>query len=510
MTGSTAIPRVVWIITALGFSLMVLYATLFPTYRAPDEPEHVDLVVHMSREFSYPTYDELYLSEQTTESKNVARFGYRELVSDGIAARDDRRAFEDLASDSASETPNRMPQHPPLYYALTGVLLRIATFVGAGTLSFDATVWLLRLFTAVLVSAVPVLAYLTTVRLTRSRAAGVASAIVPLAIPQFTHIGASVNNDGLLILLSAGLTVLVSRVLRGDQSARAAILIGLVTGLALITKAFALVFPFWIVLLYVVVWRRGMRWQTAGVRVAQVAAAAFVAGGWWWFRNLIVFGRLQSSLPAYDDSVEGFVTRPLWWIGRFAIWITESFWGWMGWFEAKLPVLVIGAATLVVVITIIAAIVDWQDRNSITRGEVLYLLSPTVLIGAIVIQRAYAVYADTGITRGIQGRYFFPLLVPLAAVLAATWVGAAGRRSRFVPLAVLAGAALMQVSAIFVIITTYYGSEDDALSGSFGSWFAWSPLPVWATAGIIIAVIVSFAIATNAVRRSGEAAAPVS
>ncbi len=510
MNNRSTIPSAVWIITALGFSLMVLYATLFPTYRTPDEPEHVDLAIHMSREFSYPAYDGLFLSEQTTESKGITRFGYRELVSDDIAARDDRPSFDDLGSDQASDTPNRMPQHPPLYYALMGTLLRFAGFFGAGALSFDATVWILRILTAILVSAVPVLAYLATVRLTRSRAAGVAAAVVPLAVPQFTHIGASVNNDGLLILLSAGLTVLVARVLRGDESARTAVLIGLVTGFALITKAFALVFPFWIVLLYIIVWRRGMRWQTAGVRVAQAAATAFVAGGWWWFRNLVVLGRLQSSLPAYDDGVEGFVTRPLWWIGRFAIWITESFWGWMGWFEAKLPILVIGAATLVIVITVVAAIVDWRDRNSITRGEVLYLLSPTVLIGAIVVQRAYAVYSDTGITRGIQGRYFFPLIVALAAVLATTWIGAAGRWSRFVPLAVLAGATAMQVSAVLVIITTYYGLDGGALTDGFGSWLAWSPLPVWATAGIVIAVVVLFAITMDAVRRCDEVAAPVS
>ena len=510
MSDRTAIPRVVWIITALGFSLMVLYATLFPTYRAPDEPEHVDLAVYMSREFSYPAYDGLSLSEQTTESKSVARFGYRELVSDDIAARGDRPSFDDLGSDQASEIPNRMPQHPPLYYALIGGLLRIATFVGAGALPFDATVWLLRTFTAVLVSAVPALAYLTAVRLTNSRTAGIAAAIVPLAIPQFTHIGSSVNNDGLLILLSAGLTLLVARVLRGDESGRAAFLIGLVAGLALITKAFALVFPFWIVLLYVMIWRRGMRWQIAATRIGQVAAAAFVAGGWWWFRNLAEFGRLQSSLPAYNDSVDGFVTRPLWWIGRFAVWITESFWGWMGWFEAKLPVLVIAAATLIIVVTLATAIVDWQGRNPITRGEVLYLLSPTVLIGAIVIQRAYAVYADTGVTRGIQGRYFFPLIVALSAVLAATWIGVAGRRSRFVPVVVLGGAAVMQTSAVFVIVTTYYGSDGDAFSESLGSWLAWSPLPPWVTIPVLVTVIVLFPVAADAVRRNEGIVDPVS
>ena len=38
------VPRVVWLITALNLALLLLFATLLPTWRAPDEPQHVDLV----------------------------------------------------------------------------------------------------------------------------------------------------------------------------------------------------------------------------------------------------------------------------------------------------------------------------------------------------------------------------------------------------------------------------------------------------------------------------------
>lgn len=504
MTGHAPVPRVVWIITALSFALMVLYATLFPTYRAPDEPEHADLAIHMSRELSYPAYDGLNLSEQTIESMRLARFGHRGLTSEDIEARPDRPAFRDLGMGQEAETPNRMPQHPPLYYTLMGTLLRVANVLGAGALPYDATVWLLRILTAALVSALPVFAFLTTLRLTDSRTAGVTAAVVPLAIPQLTHIGSSVNNDGLLIVLSAGLTVLVARVLRDDWTGRTAVLMGLITGLALITKAFALVFPFWILLLYAIAWRRGLRWQTTLVRIAQVAVVAFIAGGWWWFRNLVMLGRIQASLPAYNDGVDGFITRPFWWLGRFAIWITESFWGWMGWFEAKLPVGLIAAATLIVLVTLFAAVIDPGSRASIGRSEVLFLLSPAVLIGMIVVQRAYAVYADTGITRGIQGRYFLPLVVALAAIVAATWVDFASVRERSVPSTVLGGAAVMQVVALLVVLQTYYGNPDAAIPVRFDAWMAWSPIPAAVAIAAIIIVVGLFAAATLTALADGE------
>ena len=506
MADRQRIPRVVWIVTALGFTLMMLYATLFPTYRAPDEPEHVDLVISMSHRFSYPSYDGLRLSTRTVEAQRLASFGYRELTATDIEMRSDRLSFDELGADKASDRANRMPQHPPLYYAITGTFLRIADALGADALSYDATVWLLRVFTALTVAGLPALAYLTTVRLSGSATAGVAASIVPLAIPQLMHIGSSVNNDGLLILLSAWLTLLVAQVLRNDWTSRTAALIGLATGLALITKAFALVFPIWVVVLYAMTWRRGMRWQTAATRVAQVALVSFVAGGWWWARNFVELGRLQASLPAYE-SVPNVVTQPVWWAGRFAVWITDSFWGWMGWFEAKLPLLLIGSATLIVLATVLLALINVRDRIAIRRSEVVFLLSPVVLIGAIVVQRAYAVYADTGITRGIQGRYFFPLVTALAAVLAATWVGTFASHSRFIPPAVLGGAAVMQAGAVVVIVRTYYGSVGGGLRYRVDSWLAWSPVPTWVSIAIVVGVVgFGVAAAIGLVRRDTDAA----
>ncbi len=487
--------RIVGVLVALGFVLMALSATLFPTYRAPDEPEHVDLAIRMSRTWDYPAYDEMSLSEQTDVSLDRVHFMERNLSPDDIAPRGQRGSFADLAPDVPSDRPNRMPQHPPLYYAVLGSLLRIVNAFGGAALPYDMTVWILRIFTAVMVAPLPALAYATVRRLGGTERAGFAAAAFPLMVPQLIHIGSSVNNDGLLILLAAVLTLFVAKVLRGDDSHRTAIAIGVVLGLALLTKGFALVFPIWVVLLYFVVGKRSGEPEIAVTRLAEAALAAFVAGGWWWVRNLIVLGRLQSSLPAHASEATG-APQPIWWAERFIVWFVESFWGWLGWLEVKLPIPLIAVATLVLAVTLAIGLIHPPAGNPITRGEHWILLTPGAIILGIVINRAYSAYVNTGVTAGIQGRYLFPMIAAIAAIAATLWVTLAGSRSRAVPAVVLLAAAIMLEAAFVGIVSTYYGPADP-----MSTWLYWAPVPSAVPITLFVLIALLYVVALFGVSR---------
>ncbi|NHZ71443.1 MAG: DUF2142 domain-containing protein [Proteobacteria bacterium] len=339
-----------------------------------------------------------------------------------------------------------------------GLVYGLLSFVGLERASYDVVVMVTRASNVIFAAAIPVLAYLTTVRLSRNRMAGIAAAAVPLAIPQLIHIQGSVNNDNLWILLASLTTYFVARVLRGDITSRTALMLGLLVGLSLFTKAFALVMPLWIAILYLIVWRRGTRFVVAATRLTQAGVVALIAGGWWWFRNLIVYGRIQASVPIYRDA-EAIEPDLVFWLKTFVTWLTESFWGWMGFFEAKLPVIVIAGATLVVVVTVVLALIPtrrWQ--RSINQGEILFLLLPALMIVPIVVVRAYAVYVDTGITAGIQGRYLFPSVTALAAILATTWMVVGSRAARLVPSLTLGWVAVMQIAGIASAIGVFYGA----------------------------------------------------
>lgn len=466
-----------WWITALHIALVAVYALLVPTYRAPDEPEHFDLVREVARTASYPDFDGLALNEQTIASYRAVKLGRLNLAASDAEPRADRMAFDQLAPDEPSAIPNRMPQHPPLYYAATGALFAGASSIGMDTAAHDLAVTGTRLMNLLLVVWIPLITYMTAIVLTMRRVVGIAASLVPLAIPQFIHIEASVNNDALWILLASLATLAGALVLRGNTGIRTALFLGLIVGLALLTKAFALVLPFWVMLLYAVAWRRGASVRIVVTRVIQAGFVALVAGGWWWIRNVVVFGKLQVSVPIYKEA-SGAGNDVGFWLKTFVIWFTESFWGWMGFFEAKLPVIVIGLASVAAVATLVVALIPRRSpAMAIVPTEVLILLAPAIMMIPIVAYRAYAVYVDTGITAGIQGRYLFPAVTAFAVIAAAVWVEILARQGEWVPLGVLAGVALMQIAAFMTILSVFYAAPGAAVVDRFRTWLAWSTVP---------------------------------
>src|SRR3546814_3940018 len=90
-----------------------------------------------------------------------------------------------------------MPQHPPLYYEATAALLRVLD--GDGTAPLDRAVWQLRVLNALVMATLPLLAADIARRFTTSVPVLLAAAAGVLAIPQLTHIGATVSNDPWMI-----------------------------------------------------------------------------------------------------------------------------------------------------------------------------------------------------------------------------------------------------------------------------------------------------------------------
>src|SRR5262249_55365893 len=72
--------------------------------------------------------------------------------------------------------------------------------------------------------------------------AATAGALLPFAVPQLVHIGASVTNDSGMVLTGGLATVVIAYVLRGDTSRRTATMGGGIVGAGLLTKSLAVVF----------------------------------------------------------------------------------------------------------------------------------------------------------------------------------------------------------------------------------------------------------------------------
>lgn len=479
------VPRAVWLLVGLHGALLALYSVSFAPFRGPDEPQHVDLVRYVRSERDYPKYDERRLGVPIWNALGIVRFDVpavrsRDLPEEAAPPRPERPGFDELGStrDVIPDEANQLPSHPPLYYALAAAASYGATQLWDG-MAFDQEVGFLRLLGALMVLPLPWLAWATARRLGAGWNVGLAASAATLAVPQFHHIGASVTNDGLLNLLVGVATLLVARIATGDRGWPVAVLVGLVTGLALFTKAFALFMPIWILLAFALAVKRGWTWRAAAPRLLVAWGLAFAGGGWWWLRNLIVFGQLQTGIKLLDPAPAGFEPDPTWWLGRYFTLIPRRFWGSFGWFDVSLPSVVAFAATAALVGAVLYGLLRAGPRGL----DLLLMLIPAGAIAAMVAIGAYQGYVRTSFDEGLQGRYLFPGLVGL--MVSAAW----GLRWKWAPLAVLAFGAAMQATALATILDFYWGGAGPLEeAAALVAWSPWPPAAMGAGALVLVAV----------------------
>jgi small subunit ribosomal protein S36 len=512
-----SIPRIVWLIILLNACLLFGYSVLFPLYRAPDEHGHVDMILQVREEFSYPDYNEAFYSDRIIESLSLVHFdrGSQHLLAEEALPRSARPSFSEIPAQSdLTDTPNLLGTHPPLYY---GLLAAISSFIGSLTpgdaWSFDAVVGMLRLLNIFMIAFLPLLAFITVRRFQWPFPVAIGAALVPLAIPQLANIGSSVNNDNLLTLLTSLVTVLLVRVSTGDSSMRTAVWLGVLGGLALFTKGFALAVPLWLGAGYLVAIRSKAPARLALRRLGVALVLSTLLGGWWWIRNVVLFGSLRTGteLDPRPLAAPGFEADTVWWLGRYLSWMMDRFWGSFGRVDIILDWNIVVAATAILLGAIAFAFIG--GAKPWTRWHILLLLFPFLTTLALVTGGAYESYLRLGQPLGFHGRYLFPGIVGLAAVVALGLGHLLRRWRRFLPLVLFIAAAAIHLASVRLTMPLYWGSVNASLGDRFEALLAWSPWPSWLVVGIgIIGILSALAVVVGLVRMAiseGNRRAPV-
>jgi 4-amino-4-deoxy-L-arabinose transferase-like glycosyltransferase len=530
VTRSRTVPVVVWLVVLLHLAVMLGQTAVFPNVRSPDERQHVDLILQVRQGDAWP-----WPGPGTAfVTQGVTAGGFVEADSlDGplrladrqdVPPRDERASYLEAGGsatmtawtpeDGLAPVHNQLVQHPPLYYLLGAGVVELVP--GWQDVPLDR-VWLtLRWWNALLALPLPLLLFATARRLRLPEPLPVAAALVPLAVPELTHLESAVNNDNLLVVLGACAALLVTRVLTGDLTRRTAALLGLVTTLALLTKGFALLFPAWVVLAYAVAAYRHRDRLRAAVTSLLVAALLMVPGAAWWVRNVVVHGMLQPhgthATPPDLTPLYGWSDGGLTWLGRFAERMTTLFFVQdhaaarehdASWWMARV-------ALVVVLAGLTAALV----RRPVDRLHALVLLFPVPALAGIVARGSweqFAAFHDVGAAQ--QGRYLYTGLVGLMVVALA---GAALLRPvwrRAVPLALLVLAGGMHLAYQHDVWNLYW-MPDDAGPGALlraavavVHWYAFpGAVPVLVAAGgLALGTAVAVSLARTALGTRGPA-----
>ena len=271
--GATAALRLGVVGAVLAFVALATVWLWQPTYRPTDEASHVAY----ARELSH---------------------GRLPTIDSPMSGAGDPRLARVLRSRDAVHRTIWTANHPPLYYALAAVPLRVAEatahpvrgVLAARLLSIGLSALGLVAMAYVVLQLVPGRPQLV-----------VAATGLAALLPAFINVSAVVYNDSLAFLTSTGaLAAAVVFVVRGPSATRLAA-VAVAAALAALTRASGLLVAAVAALaVLVAVWRAGhggaaRRLARAALWTGVLAAAVAAAAGWFYLRNRALYGDLTGS-----------------------------------------------------------------------------------------------------------------------------------------------------------------------------------------------------------------------
>jgi 4-amino-4-deoxy-L-arabinose transferase-like glycosyltransferase len=451
-----------YVILGLFLSLAIFYNVSIPLYESPDELQHAAFVVWLADEHSLPVLDPeepgpwkqegtqppLYYGITAAlvgwlpheEADNLATPNPYANIGDPLKPGNKNRVLHDADREGWPYQGGALFVH---------LARAISTLMAMGTL------W----------------AICRLGRITFPDRPGIALAMMGLVAftPQFLFLSTSINNDNLVILISAWVLVLLAGWLRASrlpgwlQVATLGILLGLG---ALAKLSGLLLWPLAAGSMTWLAWRsKNWRWVILAGLVA--FGVALVLSGWWLLRNQSLYGEISGTsihlqvmggprkrLPSRVDAIlaefKGF---------RY------SFWALFGWFNILASDtfywVLDGLAVLGLAGFGIFLVRSLRQYPSPTRQIILMLVVWLCLVTIALLR--WTVQASAS-----QGRLVYPALPAIALILVIGWAEFIPRRFRL-PLgtAALAGwAACAALCATLVIRPAYalperHGSLDE-------------------------------------------------
>ena len=398
-------------IALISFLLTALWAFAIKPFDAPDEPAHLQSIMEVR---DYHRLPEIHYDLSTPRGQVIGSPG-------------DEAARNYAIKQGVTNPYNLIPyeaMQPPLYYLASGV--------AALALPSDPeyVLYLGRLVSALFGAATVYFCWAATRQFAPEKPAWAISVAALVALlPQFCFNSATAANDSALNLAASASFYVWIRSLRevnyDPWMLRAGALIGLGVVSKLTTTA---LIPGLAVVVAFRIPQSGLgqvplrETLKRGARLATGASAAAVAVcGWWLIRNLIVYGEVTGSKNAiafYKGRFDQLDPRMLF-ASDFFERTWQSTWGRFSWNDLTMPEffyeqtrylsVAFLALTFVVAMRYLLRGHKSPDDPSAFRLHAVWAM----IVVAIIMVASYLQFSFT-VAFGPQGRYLFPLLLPMA------------------------------------------------------------------------------------------------
>lgn len=464
------IPSIRWFLVLFGAVNAFTYAGLLPLWEGFDEPFHFGYVQHLATAGTLPQTGVTPLSQEVRQSIELAPgshvvqmnipdvMTYAEFYALSVSQQQARmtrlHAIDPNLRTAASIHPNYQAHHPPLAFAMLApfetlfasipiarrvMLLRCVAGIASVALMYAFAIWLAG---EIGLSGIWVPALLLCTFCSQMYYASVAH----------------VCNDWLAIPLVCGWMAAACRYVRAGTLA-AACLLGSITALGLLTKAYFLVLvP---LLLLLLLWRRS-------VAPALACLALVLMSFPWYWRNVVLYGNVSGTLEAsrvgLTEVLSAAASVP--WLSSIAYMARASVWTGNNSFT-NFSVPVINAYLLLIAVLVVCYFV-YAER---VRAGAVVAAACGVFVGGIAYATVASYVFTQGRSAGASPWYMQPLLVPVLA-LCMLGARAAGKTGRIL-------AAALTMLSVYLMAATYFAKLIPLYSGFTGgkatlmSLFSW-------------------------------------
>lgn len=425
------LPRAAILIALLFTFLATVYSIVTPLFESPDELWHYPFVWHLAQTVELPVQDpanpQLWQQEgsQPPLYYALAALFTAPISDDDLPDLIDRNPHADIGLVSPDGNANIIVHTAAEQWPWRGAVLAIH---------------LARLFSVALGLGTILTIYALARHLwpDQPHLALLAMAFVAFN-PMFLFISASVNNDNLITLLAALILLKLTHIAStialtpSDVGLKEFVILGLLVGLAMLTKVSGLGLLGLVGLTLLSLGVRYRSWRTAILGNVIVGGVALAVAGWWYGRNVHLYGdwtgteimvRMMGARPVPPTAAQLLSEVPG---------LMRSFWGLFGYFSVPLPSLLYTIFNIVLLLGLAGlplALVRPARRVDLLTPQ--FRIAWPILLGWLMIL-VVGFIQWTMRTPATQGRLLFPTLASLAIFWTAGWATLIPRRWQFAP-----------------------------------------------------------------------------